>query len=95
MNCDKCGHPVAQHEDATWLDAIANDNPVVVLFSQARHIRCSPSRAQFIVHPAFEPVVDDRPEYDKRLLAPKDAHHLEAHYTQAWIQLQQHCGLEV
>ena len=48
--CDKCGEDVEAREDATMLEAIAYDKAFLVFGAKRRHILCSPSRAQFIVH---------------------------------------------
>lgn len=87
--CDKCGKPVLHNEDATVLAAIAQRVPFLVLVYAPRHILCSPSRAQYIVHDGFPPVVDDRPEYDKRLLPKKERELSEAAFTEAWIYMQE------
>lgn len=94
LTCDKCGLPVRAREDATILDAIRMDCPGHILIARPRHIRCSPSRAQYITDPAFEPVVDERPEYDKRLLSPAVVAFREAEYTAAWKELQQHDDID-
>ena len=87
MNCDVCGNDVQKNEDATHLEAIVNESPMTVLVSGVRHILCSPSRAQYIVHENFTPVVDDRQAYDKRLL-PKDMRiGREKEWTNAWVEL--------
>jgi len=87
MNCDVCGNDVQKNEDATHLEAIVNESPMTVLVSGVRHILCSPSRAQYIVHENFTPVVDDRQAYDKRLL-PKDMRiRREKEWTNAWVEL--------
>jgi hypothetical protein len=84
MKCDKCDQEVHPTEDMTIIAANANRCPASVFVSHARHIRCSPSRAQFIVHPDFEPVVDDRSEYDKRLMDETERQELEKKWTAAW-----------
>lgn len=84
--CDKCGMPVARKDSALWLAVTAGEvkAPGLFVFDE-RHIRCSPSRAQYI--PSFN-VVDDRPEYDKRLLQPAERLAREALWTAAFNQLQ-------
>jgi len=105
MTCDKCGKEMSAREDAVRVAAIAWDEPETLLFAGARHIRCSPSRAQHIVHPDFEPVVDDRLAFDKRLWDDPENHvykkrgagfreECERRYTDAWVQLQDECDLE-
>ena len=87
--CDKCGQVVEKWEDATLFAAIYNDSPATPFISGKRHIRCSPSRAQFIVHPYFPPVVDTRPAFDKQYLNPVLRAELEEKYTKAWTKLQE------
>lgn len=91
MNCDKCGLEVERKEDATWLDCFRTGQQAAAIFlSSARHIRCSSSRAQYITAPEFgEPVVDERPSYDKRLRGPDEVKGLEESMTNAWNKLQQ------
>jgi hypothetical protein len=96
---------MSAREDAVRVSAIAWNEPETLLFAGARHIRCSPSRAQHIVHPDFEPVVDDRYIFDKRLWTDPDhpvclkhgpdyVKECERRYTEAWVQLQDECDLE-
>ena len=105
MDCDKCGKSVNPRDDAVRISAIAWNEPLTLLFAGARHIRCSPSRAQHIVHPHFKPVFDDRYAFDKRQWTdpshPVYKKHgsdyvkeCERRYTDAWIQLQDECDLE-
>jgi len=52
--CNKCGQEVPMANDATVIEAIAFDTPVLILFSVSRHFlpvegcEGSPSRAQYI-----------------------------------------------
>ena len=84
MNCDKCGKEVEPKDDAVLIYAALTGNLFDVL-AEARHIRCSPSRAQYIVHEDFPEVVDNRPQHDKRLKDPKDVKADELLWTQAWL----------
>src|SRR5690349_5283066 len=89
MNCDKCGKPVVKREDATWLNVEAGYmNGLGLLVYGNRHIRCSPSRAQYIVHPDFAPVIDPRPEFDKTLVPEDERREMTRRYTDAWLRLQ-------
>jgi hypothetical protein len=54
---------------------------------KSRHIKCSPSRAQYIVNPDFEPVVDYRPEYDKRRRNVFERSQSEIKYSNAWLEM--------
>jgi len=87
MNCDVCGNDVQKNENATHLEAIVNESPLTVFISGSRHILCSPSRAQYIVHESFVPVVDDRQAYDKRLLPEYMRTRKEKKWTNAWVEL--------
>lgn len=87
--CDKCKETVEPFDDARQVMINAGyDKPAVMLFGGPRHLRCSPSRAQYVVHPCFDPVVDDRPDFDKRLLDPDDVRVREARITKGWMELQ-------
>ena len=86
--CDKCGEDVEAREDATMLEAIAYDKAFLIFGAKRRHILCSPSRAQFIVHDDFEETFDYRREYDKRLLPTPMRKSKEALWTSAWEILQ-------
>tara|TARA_B100001564_G_scaffold354132_1_gene364170 strand:+ start:259 stop:564 length:306 start_codon:yes stop_codon:yes gene_type:complete len=86
--CDKCGEDVEVKEDATMLEAIAYDKAFLVFGAKRRHILCSPSRAQFIVHDDFEETIDERQAYDKRCLPAPMRKSREALWTSAWEILQ-------
>ena len=93
MKCDKCELPVDRKDDASILESIRRKSLAAlnwtVLVSQPRHIRCSPSRAQYIVHEDFPPCVDERPEYDKYLRYEESLRvEAEKAWTNAWIELQ-------
>jgi len=92
-HCDKCGTEVSVKNDAVTMHSIAWDEPYSGLLSYRRCINCSPSRAQHIVHESFEPIVDDRPEYDKRLFGDqeedkKKIEMFERRWTSAWLMCQ-------
>ncbi len=57
-----------------------------------KHIRCSPSRAQRIIHDKFPRVYEDRPQFDFRKdecgLTKLDKAKYEQLYTNAWVELQ-------
>jgi hypothetical protein len=86
--CDICDCHVLHTEDSTVLDAIAYGSAVTVFINNPRHIRCSPSRAQYIMHDDFEAIVDDRQAFDKRLLPEEMRVKRENIYTDAWVKLQ-------
>ena len=85
--CDKCNDEVRLAEDVTDLEAVVSGSGFAVFAHRARHIRCSPSRAQYVVHPEFPPVVDDREAFDKRTLPEEVVSKREALYTSAWLRL--------
>ena len=89
MICDKCSKPIALQDDATALEAEAINCPAVVFYKKPRHIQCSPSRAQYIVHPDFPPVIDDRPEFDKRLKPPEVVAEQERKWTDVWVRVRE------
>ena len=88
--CDKCDCEVTTQNCSITMHCIAWDEPYFGLLSHRRCIRCSPSRAQHIVHPDFEPVVDDRPQFDKRLFGSEEKlKEWEKRWTAAWLICQQ------
>jgi|TARA_R110001606_G_scaffold14234_4_gene60448 hypothetical protein len=59
-----------------------------------KHIKCSPSRAQRIVHPKYPTVVDERPQFDWRPEAnnawtEQKRNEFRELYTDAWVRLQE------
>ena len=59
-----------------------------------KHIKCSPSRAQRIVHPEYPAVVDERPQFDWRPEAnnawtEQKRNEFRELYTDAWVRLQE------
>ena len=87
MNCDICGESVLLKEDATHLESIVFKS-AVVLVSNPRHILCSPSRGQYVVHEDFEEVLDRREAYSKWMLPENMRLKREKQWTDAWVQLQ-------
>ena len=87
--CFRCGQPVHLADSVAMLEGKLG-HLINCITAPSIHIRCSPSRAQFIMHPAFgEPAVDTRPEYDKRLQAQWRVQHTEEKTTKAWMSLQE------
>jgi hypothetical protein len=82
-DCIRCGKEVHPKDDLGRLEIFLGN--AFGIFAQDIHIACSPSRAQFI--PKLN-VVDDRPEYDKRLMPVAKREELEKKFTFAWQQLQ-------
>ena len=63
-------------------------------FIYDKHIKCSPSRAQRIVHPKYPTVVDERPQFDWRPEADNSwtdemRNKWKKIYTEAWVKLQE------
>ena len=62
-------------------------------FIRDKHIKCSPSRAQRIIHPQFPTVVDNRPQFDIRrglgCWTNEDREKWIKIYTEAWVRLQE------
>ncbi|MDZ4688320.1 MAG: hypothetical protein SH850_24875 [Planctomycetaceae bacterium] len=88
--CEVCGEDVPEIVDSDlYLRYVIGEIPVrSLLTTPERHIRCNPVDAQFIVHPAFEPVVVTGP-FDKRNLDPADVARREDLLTRGWRRLQQ------
>jgi len=94
--CDVCGDEV---EDITgsdlYLRYVTGEVPARVLMTaKERHLRCNPTLSQFIVDPAFEPVVVDGP-FGKRHLDPADVARREDLVTRGWRRLQEVRGLGI
>lgn len=88
--CEVCGSPVEMLTDSDlYLRYILGEVPLQRLHLQReRHIRCNPALAQYIVDPAFEPVVCVG-AFDKRTLDAAYVADEEARVTRAWQRLQQ------
>jgi hypothetical protein len=87
MNCDKCGKSVSYKDDAVVLDSLYYAAPIWSFFACSRHIKCSPSRNQFILIKPFG-VPDSRPKYDKRNLPFFERIYKEIGYTICYWKLQ-------
>lgn len=88
LDCNVCEKEVKPYNSAVHLEAEVMKQAVLVFLSSPRHIRCSPSRAQYIVHPQFQPpVIDNRAQFDKLLLAPEERQRIETAVTNAWLVL--------
>ena len=96
-DCNECGKPIK----GEWESQIAlgietgelKDTNAIRMLVYDKHIRCSPSRAQRIVHPAFPPVIDDRPQLDWRPEADntwtdESRKKFKKLYTDSWVSLQ-------
>ena len=96
VDCQVCNKPLQMWESAIELSILTGEsvgNPDfhrVVKFD--KHIRCSPSRSQRIVHDDFPTVIDKRPTFDWRRddngWTDKMREHFKELYTTAWVRLQ-------
>jgi hypothetical protein len=94
--CDVCGQEVAEMIDSDlYLRFVLGEVPPEALpVSRERHIRCNPSLAQFIVDPAFPPVVDES-AFAKTSLDASFVAEQEDRVTRAWRRLQELPGLHL
>ena len=96
-DCVVCDKPI----EGEWESAIAlgietgelSDTNANRMLIYDKHIRCSPSRAQRIVHDKFPPVIDERPRFDWRPEADntwtdEGRKKYKKIYTRAWLNLQ-------
>ena len=88
--CEVCGEDVENLTDSDlYLRYIIGEIEANQLMrAPERHLRCNPVLAQFIVDPAFEPVVVEGP-FDKRQLDPADVSRREDLTTRGWRRLQE------
>ncbi len=94
--CDVCGAEVEEmkHSDlylAYILGEVALDQ---LHLRSERHIRCNPTTAQFIVDPAFEPLVCTGP-FAKSGLDAAYVAEMEDRVSRAWRRLQELPGLRI
>jgi hypothetical protein len=88
--CDVCGLDVEAITDSDlYLRYIMGDvSPLVLPKQRERHIRCNPAIAQYIVDPAFEPVVCTS-MFAKAHLDADFVRTQEDRVTRAWRRLQE------
>lgn len=88
--CDVCGKDVeAIVESDLYLRYIMGEvSPLVLPKQRERHIRCNAAIAQYIVDPAFEPMVCDS-MFAKANLDAEYVRTQEALVTRAWRRLQE------
>jgi hypothetical protein len=93
--CDICGGDVENiwDSDLYLRYVIGQLDPETLHTTRERHIRCSPTRAQFIVDPDFPPVAVDGP-FDKRGLDPEYVRQQERLMTRGWKRLKELAHLE-
>ena len=87
--CEVCGRDVEQITDSDlYLRYVLGEVPLERLHLQReRHIRCNPALAQFIVDPAFEPVICEGP-FGKANLDSEFVTDEERRVTRGWKRLQ-------
>jgi hypothetical protein len=88
--CEVCGDEVEFVEGSDlYLRFILGEVEARQLLSTPeRHLRCNPVVAQFIVDPAFEPVIVEG-VFSKTELDPASVREREALVTRAWRRLQE------
>ena len=90
--CNVCGNHVEQHESAIELGILTGElqsKGASRFVYRDKHIGCSPSRAQRIIHPRYPRVIDDREQFDIRLWSEEDRAKWTKVYTEAWVRLQE------
>jgi len=91
--CYSCGEPIEGKWDSTIQLAIEmgelEGEAKSRFFFHDKCIKCSPSRAQHIVHPKFPAVKDNREQYNKMFWDKYERSKYEKLYTNAWIKLQE------
>jgi hypothetical protein len=87
--CEVCGTDVEHITDSDlYLRYVLGEVPLEALhLSPERHVRCNPAVAQYVVDPAFPPVVCEGP-FAKRSLEPEFVSNEERRVTRAWRRLQ-------
>lgn len=90
--CHSCGEPIKGKWDSQVQLGLETGELDTDGFYQHfiydKHIKCSPSRAQRIVHPKYPQVFDEREGFDMRLWDEKKRSEWVEIYTSAWIRLQ-------
>ncbi|MBI3410240.1 MAG: hypothetical protein HY040_18010 [Planctomycetes bacterium] len=88
--CDVCGQDVeAITESDLYLRYVLGEvSPLVLPTQRERHIRCHPAMAQYIVDPAFAPVVCDG-MFAKEMLDLDFVKSEEERVTRGWRRLQE------
>lgn len=86
--CEVCGEDVAclTDSDLYLRYVIGEIDPEVLHTTPERHIRCNPALAQFIQHPAFDPVWVEG-IFDRRQLDPQFAEQRSELVTRGFARL--------
>ena len=91
--CYTCGEPIKGKWDSTIQLAIEmgelEGEAICRFYFHDKCIRCSPSRAQHIIHSEFVPVKDRREQYNKYFWDKYERVKYEKIYTNAWVSLQE------
>ena len=87
--CEVCGRDVEAIVDSDlYLRYVLGEVPLEELhLSRERHIRCNPALAQYIVEPAFEPVICEGP-FDRRNFDAAFVANESRRVTRGWKRLQ-------
>ena len=96
-NCHTCNEPIIGKWDSQvqlGLETGELDKESAYQhFIYDKHIKCSPSRAQRIIHPKFATVVDSRPQFDMRRgdnsWTNERREKFRKLYTDSWVALQE------
>ena len=97
-NCHVCGKPIEGRWDSQVYLGMEtgelDESGIHRWLIYDKHIKCSPSRSQRIVHPKFPTVIDDRPQFDWRPEADNAwtdemRSKWKKIYTEAWVSLQE------
>jgi len=94
--CTVCSKEVKRIDSAVHIESFIEGHQGVLLMASARHIACSPSRAQFIVHEEFPEVIDERAQYSKfnQDASEEEIRENEAIWTNAWANHVATCNQE-
>lgn len=88
--CEVCGEEVEEitESDLYLRYVIGFLDPEVLHTTPDRHLRCNPVLAQFIVDPAFPPLIC-LGDFDKRQLDPNFVRDRETLVTRGWRRLRE------
>ena len=86
--CYVCHQPVEMKDNAVFIEALLTGDMDMIGDTDPQHVRCTPSRAQYVTDPAFgEPVVCEGGQ-DKRRLSATIRQAREVQYTAVWQKVQ-------
>ena len=90
--CNVCGLNVPKHDSSIELGLLTGELDKVApnrFVYRDKHIKCSPSRAQRIIHAKYPRVFDERESFDIRLWDEESKNKWVKIYTDAWVKLQE------